>query len=1013
MSTFVPRASLKMAAKESDQGVAALVYDYLKKNVGDLAETFKAKVQPPVLSQGSPSLTEVFTHFQSSVPVKRRISLTPTQASKKAKPSKSSSEDSDDSSDDSAGVKSKAKIVNGAAKKMNGTAPPVKAQPGKKPVAKKESSSDDSSDDSEDDKTAKKPVTPAAKTNGVAPKAAAAQPAKKAAAKKESSDDSDSDSEEEAKPVAKRVATPAAKPVQPKQIAKSAVAKKESSSEESSSEDEAPKSKVTPAKPAPAKVTPAAQKKKKESSSEDSSDDSEEEAKPKKAATPAKAVTPAAKPAVAAKKKAESSDDSSDDSEDEKPKKVASPVKAPAAAPKKAAAKKESSSEEDSSEDEAPAKPAAKPAAAPKAKAAAAKKESSSEEESSEEEDDAKPKKAAATKPAAKKESSEEEESEDEPIIKKAKTEDESSPGFFNNNKWNGNSQDSQSVKADLSQNRKSKSPFRRVVAEEVEVDYRLADNSFDAKKGARGSWGERANQDLKHTKGKSFRHEKTKKKRGAYRGGLIKIASKKPISIESAPSIIAFVIIFKMAQFNKKITNARNSNANLAVEVEEQQRAGRAGRRVSANQIETRTLRGEAHRKNFTTITPQGLPADLIGDDEEPVQRQQLLVGAKILKNEGARLPPFKPFKTISDEDNIHLLPGETGERARLNLLDTKMVTKKDVQEVKEAYARMRKQYPHLYRKQKEDPHADEKDKKPEEPPKPEEKKPEPPEEKHEHEHEHEHKHEQEHHQHKSSDTPKPPEPLHRPSEPHPQQPRRSSGRSRRNIRVSSSSSSYESSSYESSSSEEESFDGGPDQSKAMKKWYKQYYASQGQAFQGPGQYPGFPGGYSPYNNPYPMGFGPMQGPPCYNPCCEEVQVGKRQPKISVTKRTTERQRLKKPQGLNFDFLPHDDLATEVTMTIEPDDPEPLQYAVENGIMPIICCYMPTSLAVNQQQPSNNPSFAGYPQSSNTYGYGSNSKGSSGSGSGSQSGSSVPKLGSGGVNREAFSEASTVSSSK
>jgi len=53
-------------------------------------------------------------------------------------------------------------------------------------------------------------------------------------------------------------------------------------------------------------------------------------------------------------------------------------------------------------------------------------------------------------------------------------------------------------------------------------VDPRLLDNSFDAKKGARGCWGERANQDLKHTRGKSFRHEKTKKKRGSYRGGNI-----------------------------------------------------------------------------------------------------------------------------------------------------------------------------------------------------------------------------------------------------------------------------------------------------------------------------------------------------------------------------------------------------------------------------------------------------------------------------------------------------------
>lgn len=38
----------------------------------------------------------------------------------------------------------------------------------------------------------------------------------------------------------------------------------------------------------------------------------------------------------------------------------------------------------------------------------------------------------------------------------------------------------------------------------------------------ARGSWGEKANLDLKNTRGKSFRHEKTKKKRGNYKGGAI-----------------------------------------------------------------------------------------------------------------------------------------------------------------------------------------------------------------------------------------------------------------------------------------------------------------------------------------------------------------------------------------------------------------------------------------------------------------------------------------------------------
>ena len=40
----------------------------------------------------------------------------------------------------------------------------------------------------------------------------------------------------------------------------------------------------------------------------------------------------------------------------------------------------------------------------------------------------------------------------------------------------------------------------------------------------SRGSWGAKANHDLKHTAGKSFRHEKTKKKRGSYRGGNIDV---------------------------------------------------------------------------------------------------------------------------------------------------------------------------------------------------------------------------------------------------------------------------------------------------------------------------------------------------------------------------------------------------------------------------------------------------------------------------------------------------------
>lgn len=69
---------------------------------------------------------------------------------------------------------------------------------------------------------------------------------------------------------------------------------------------------------------------------------------------------------------------------------------------------------------------------------------------------------------------------------------------------------------------RKANNSFRRVKEEEVYIKNQdLADNTFEAKGGADG-FGFKANQILKFTKGKSFRHEKTKKKRGTYKGGEI-----------------------------------------------------------------------------------------------------------------------------------------------------------------------------------------------------------------------------------------------------------------------------------------------------------------------------------------------------------------------------------------------------------------------------------------------------------------------------------------------------------
>ena len=63
---------------------------------------------------------------------------------------------------------------------------------------------------------------------------------------------------------------------------------------------------------------------------------------------------------------------------------------------------------------------------------------------------------------------------------------------------------------------------FRRVKEEDIVIKKKeLTDNAFEAKGGADG-YGYMANQILKFTKGKSFRHEKTKKKRGTYKGGEI-----------------------------------------------------------------------------------------------------------------------------------------------------------------------------------------------------------------------------------------------------------------------------------------------------------------------------------------------------------------------------------------------------------------------------------------------------------------------------------------------------------
>jgi len=67
------------------------------------------------------------------------------------------------------------------------------------------------------------------------------------------------------------------------------------------------------------------------------------------------------------------------------------------------------------------------------------------------------------------------------------------------------------------------KAPFSRVDASKVDFkDDRLRSNHFLDKAGSTGSYGEKAFKDLAPTRGKGFRQEKNKKKRGSYRGGAI-----------------------------------------------------------------------------------------------------------------------------------------------------------------------------------------------------------------------------------------------------------------------------------------------------------------------------------------------------------------------------------------------------------------------------------------------------------------------------------------------------------
>ncbi|CAN6841566.1 unnamed protein product [Brassica oleracea] len=99
--------------------------------------------------------------------------------------------------------------------------------------------------------------------------------------------------------------------------------------------------------------------------------------------------------------------------------------------------------------------------------------------------------------------------------------------------KENGNVEQSETKSTDkksgkgLSNSKEPKKPFQRVNVEEVVfTDDRLKDNSYWAKGGADSGYGAKAQEVLGQVRGRGFRHEKTKKKRGSYRGGEIDLES-------------------------------------------------------------------------------------------------------------------------------------------------------------------------------------------------------------------------------------------------------------------------------------------------------------------------------------------------------------------------------------------------------------------------------------------------------------------------------------------------------
>ncbi|PAN21882.1 hypothetical protein PAHAL_3G497200 [Panicum hallii] len=106
---------------------------------------------------------------------------------------------------------------------------------------------------------------------------------------------------------------------------------------------------------------------------------------------------------------------------------------------------------------------------------------------------------------------------------KEDSTANQSLTNGFAEDKTNQDSNIKPSKRQKHSSEPKTVNAFQRVKLEDVKfADDRLQDNSYWAKGGAETGYGAKAQEVLGQVRGRGFRHEKTKKKRGTYRGGQI-----------------------------------------------------------------------------------------------------------------------------------------------------------------------------------------------------------------------------------------------------------------------------------------------------------------------------------------------------------------------------------------------------------------------------------------------------------------------------------------------------------